>query len=704
MTNSTRTSLPQADTSLSAPVAKRLSHRFSHHGIEIEDPYHWLRDPDYPKVENTEILSHLKAENTYFEAHMAPHQALVEELFAEIKGRQPVTEESVPYTRGEHQYQWRFNAGAQYRSWYRAPLASPDAWQLMLDENQLAAGLEFFKLGGMALSPNARYLSWACDMDGSERFTLKIRDLETGEDLPLSIEDTYGSPVWAADNKHMFYTLVNEQWRPDRIMRHELGTPLSADALVYTEVDEGFRVGLDQTQSDAYLMIVSGDHVTSDVKLLPSDAPLSELLDMAPREAGHEYSVDHRAGYFYILSNDTHKNFRLVRTPEQQPGPQHWQTIVAASDEQYLTGHLAFRDHLVLTSRINGLDTIQLLHGEEHQITTLDFPEATYSVGLGSNAEYVSNTLRLSYESMVTPGTVYDYHIESKQLELLKVQEIPSGYDAEQLATERLLVSARDGVQVPVSIVYPKNFPRDGSGKLYLYGYGAYGYAIEPGFSTSRLSLLDRGYAFAIAHIRGGDDLGYHWYEQGKLEQRTNTFNDFVDVAEHLIAAGYSSAGNIAIAGGSAGGELMGAVVNQAPQLWGAVAAHVPFVDVLCTMLDATLPLTPAEWPEWGNPITDPVAFEYIQSYSPVDQLKAGDYPPMLVTAGLNDPRVTYWEPAKYVAKLRHLKQDTNCLLLKTNMGAGHGGKSGRFDSITEVAEEYAFILLCLGFEANPTT
>lgn len=693
MTNS---SLPEADSSLTPPIAKRRSHRFSHHGVELEDPYHWLRDPDYPKVENPEILSHLKAENAYFEAHMAPLQPLVDELFTEIKGRQPVTEESVPYPRGPHQYQWRYTEGAEYRSWYRAPLATPDAWQLMLDENELANGLEFFRLGGMALSPNARYLSWSSDTDGSERFTLRIRDLDTGQDLPLSIESSYGSPVWAADNKHLFYTLVNEQWRPDQVMRHELGTQNSADVLVYQEQDEGFRVGLDQSQSDVYLMIVTGDHVTSDVKLLRSDAPKGPLIDMAPRQAGHEYSVDHREGFFYILTNDTHKNFRLVRTPEQTPSIEHWQPIVEASDEQYLTGHLAFRDHLVLTSRINGLDTIQLLQGEDHKITTLSFPEATYSVGLGSNAEYISDKIRLGYESMVTPGTVYDYHIDSSQLELLKVQEIPSGYDAKQFDTERLLITARDGVQVPVSIVYPKNFPRDGSGKLYLYGYGAYGYAIEPGFSTSRLSLLDRGFAFAIAHIRGGDDLGYHWYEQGKLDKRTNTFNDFVDVAEHLIDAGYSRAGNIAIAGGSAGGELMGAVVNQAPKLWGAVAAHVPFVDVLCTMLDASLPLTAGEWPEWGNPITDAQAFETIRSYSPIDQLETGDYPPMLVTAGLNDPRVTYWEPAKYVAKLRHLKQDNNCLLLKTNMGAGHGGKSGRFDSITETAEEYAFILSCL--------
>ncbi|MFP6814444.1 MAG: prolyl oligopeptidase family serine peptidase, partial [Pseudomonadales bacterium] len=396
---------------------------------------------------------------------------------------------------------------------------------------------------------------------------------------------------------------------------------------------------------------------------------------------------------------DTHKNFRLARTPDTAADESHWESVIAGSDVHYLTGHLCLKDYIIVGERIEGLDQIRIrtesgagTH-EDHFIT---FPDAAYSASLGSNAEYESHTLRLHYQSMVTPRTVYDYDIAARTLVTRKVQDIPTGYDRCRYATERMMAHSRDGVDVPISVVYPENMPRDGSAPLYLYSYGAYGHATNPGFSTTRLSLLDRGFAFALAHIRGGDELGYQWYEDGKLDKRTNTFNDFVDCARHLIEEGFSSVGRIVISGGSAGGELMGAVVNQAPEIWGAVAAHVPFVDVLNTMLDASLPLTPIEWPEWGNPIEDKTAFEFIESYSPYDQLVKGAFPPMLVTAGLNDPRVTYWEPAKYVAKLRALKTDDNLLLLKTNMAAGHRGESGRFDALKEVAEEYAFFIASL--------
>ncbi len=687
------------------PVAQRIAHTFSHHGITIEDPYHWLKDEGYPDVTDPEILTYLEAENAYFQARMDPHQTLVDELFQEIKGRQPIEDASVPYRKGNYWYRWRFEADAQYRKWLRAPhphdphtrpaTIDPASWEVILDEPQLAAQHDYFNLGGIAVSPNGRYLAWSADTSGAERFTLHITDLNTGTLLDEPIKESLGRPVWAADNAHLFYLIVNENWRPYQLRRHVLGEPLTKDRVIYEESSESFFVGVDKTQSESFILITSGDHVTCEVRYFPSNEPAAEPVLISPRRNGHEYHVDHREGYFYILTNDTHKNFRLARAADTAADEANWQTVIAGSDIHYLTGHLCLKDYVIVVERIDGLDQIRICTDadDDHFIA---FPDAAYSASLGSNPEYETHTLRLHYESMVTPGTVYDYNIANRTLVTRKVQEIPTGYDPSRYATRRLMAKGRDGVDIPISVVYPNDLPRDGSAPLYLYSYGAYGHATDPGFSASRLSLLDRGFAFAIAHVRGGDDLGYHWYEDGKLDKRTNTFNDFVDCARHLIKEGFSSAGRIVISGGSAGGELIGAVVNQAPEIWGAVAAHVPFVDVLNTMLDASLPLTPIEWPEWGNPIEDKAAFELIESYSPYDQLAKGAFPPMLVTAGLNDPRVTYWEPAKYVAKLRTLKTDENWLLLKTNMAAGHRGESGRFDSLKEVAEEYAFFIVSL--------
>uniref|UniRef100_UPI003747E7E8 S9 family peptidase n=1 Tax=uncultured Novosphingobium sp. TaxID=292277 RepID=UPI003747E7E8 len=415
-----------------------------------------------------------------------------------------------------------------------------------------------------------------------------------------------------------------------------------------------------------------------------------------PRQKGVEYDVDEREGVLYIHTNDTHENFRLATAPLDNPG--EWTTLIEGSDEFYLTGVDLFKDFFVIEGRRAGLDKIELHWYEEEEFQPIAFPEASYSAGLGDNPEWDMDRLRISYESMVSPATVFDYHVADGRLETLKVQQIPTGYDESLYKTERLEIEARDGTNIPVSVVMRKD--REDGGPLHLYGYGAYGISIDPGFSTARLSLVDRGFAYAIAHIRGGDDLGRAWYKAGKLERRTNTFNDFVDVAKGLVERGYTAEGKISISGGSAGGELMGAVVNSDPHLFGAVVAHVPFVDVLATMLDASLPLTPGEWPEWGNPIEDQAAFELIRSYSPYDQVSAQAYPPIMVTAGLNDPRVTYWEPAKWVARLRELKTDNNELILKTNMGAGHGGKSGRFESLHETAEEFAFILWQLGVES----
>jgi oligopeptidase B len=683
-------------TPTAPPVAAKKPHTFTHHGVTIEDPYNWLRDPGYPEVTDTEVLAHLEAENAWFETRMKPHQGTVETLLAEMRGRIKEADKSVPQKDGDWLYWIEYEEGAEYKKWWRRPVAGgPD--ELILDEVALAEGKEYFRLGALSVSNDGRMLAWAVDDNGSERFTARIKVIATGEVLPDVIPGTLSALVWAAGDKALVYSLANAQWRTDNARLHWLGTPVDSDVELYHEDDEGFRVSAGLSANDEWLVISTGDHETSEVRLVPVADPLAAPLLVRARQTGVEYDVDVRGETLFIHTNDTHENFRLATASLASPG--EWTTLIEGTEDFYLTGFDLFRDFYVVEGRVRGLDRIEVRYYDDpSRIEPIAFPEASYEASLGDNPEWAMDKLRVSYESMTSPASVYDYHVGEQRLELLKTQEIPSGYDASLYETARLEITARDGTAVPVSVVWRKG--RQQGGPLYLYGYGAYGIAIGPGFSTTRLSLVDRGFAYAIAHIRGGDDLGRRWYKAGKLEQRTNTFNDFVDVAKGLIAEGFTQAGRIAIAGGSAGGELMGAVINSDPKLWGAVAAHVPFVDVLATMLDAELPLTPGEWPEWGNPIEDKDAFELIRSYSPYDQVSAQAYPPMLVTAGLNDPRVTYWEPAKWVAKLRELKTDANELLLKTNMGAGHGGKSGRFEGLRETAEEFAFILAQLGVAA----
>ena len=678
------------------PVAAKKPHSFTHHGVTIEDPYNWLRDPGYPEVKDEDVLAHLEAENAWFETRMKPLQGAVETLLTEMRGRIKEADKSVPQKDGNWLYWIEYEEGAEYKKWWRRPVAGgPD--ELILDEVALAEGLEYFRLGALSVSSDGRLLAWAVDDNGSERFTARIKVIATGEVLPDVIPGTLSALIWAAGDKALVYSLANAQWRTDNVRLHWLGTPVESDVELYHEDDEGFRVSAGLSANDEWLVISTGDHETSEVRLVPAADPLAAPVLVRARQTGVEYDVDVRGEALFIHANDTHENFRLATAPLGDPGA--WTTLIEGTDAFYLTGFDLFRDFYVVEGRVRGLDRVEVRYYDDPaRVEPIAFPEASYEASLGDNPEWAMDKLRVSYESMTSPASVYDYHVAEGRLELLKTQEIPSGYDASLYETARLEVTARDGTMVPVSVVWRKG--RVQGGPLYLYGYGAYGISIGPGFSTTRLSLVDRGFAYAIAHIRGGDDLGRRWYKAGKLEQRTNTFNDFVDVAKGLIAQGFTQAGRIAIAGGSAGGELMGAVVNSDPELWGAVAAHVPFVDVLATMLDEELPLTPGEWPEWGNPIEDKAAFELIRSYSPYDQVRAQGYPPMLVTAGLNDPRVTYWEPAKWVAKLRELKTDANELLLKTNMGAGHGGKSGRFEGLRETAEEFAFILAQLGVPA----
>ncbi|OZA94023.1 S9 family peptidase [Altererythrobacter sp. H2] len=679
------------------PVAEQRAHSYSHHGITISDPYNWLHDKSYPVVDDKDVLAYLEAENAWFEARMAPHKAMVDSLFEEMKGRIKEDDSTVPQKDGDFLYWSKFDEGQEYRKWYRKPVAGgPD--QLLLDENQLAEGQEYFRLGALSVSQNGRFLAYSTDTNGSERYTARIKDLETGDLLPDELANLRGGLTWVANDTALVYGPSTEEWRTLEAKLHVIGTPIEQDVTLYKEEDQSFGVGVGLTAQEDWLVIATGDNETSEVRLVRADNPTGEQILVRPRQKGVEYDVDVRTengkATLFVHTNDAHVNFRLATASLDKPG--EWTTLIEGSDEFYLTGFDLYKDFYVTEGRLNGLDQIQLRdYRKAADVTPIPFPEASYDAGLGNNPEYDVSKLRLVYESMVTPDSVYDYDVRTGKLDLLKQQEIPSGYDPSLYKTERLMVTARDGTQVPVSVLMRKD--RQMGGPLHLYAYGAYGYAVPPGFSTARLSLVDRGVAYAIAHIRGGDDLGRRWYLQGKLNERTNTFNDFVDAAKGLIDQGYTARGKVSASGGSAGGELMGVVVNTDPDLWGAVVAHVPFVDVLNTMLDESLPLTPGEWPEWGNPILSKQAFAYILSYSPYDQVIAQNYPPLLVTAGLNDPRVTYWEPAKWVAKLRATKTDSNELLLKTNMGAGHGGKSGRFASLYETAEEFAFILWQLG-------
>ncbi|MFC4254085.1 prolyl oligopeptidase family serine peptidase [Altererythrobacter xixiisoli] len=699
MDDTTIKAQPAASAPLSAPVAKKQASSVTHHNITVTDDYAWLRDAGYPDVSNPEILTHLEAENAWFESAMAPQQGRIDALFTEMRARIKEADKSVPQKDGDFLYWIEFEEGAEYKKWWRRPVGAPDdgsADFLMLDENALAEGKDYFRLGAISTTRDGRLLAYAVDDNGSERFTARILDLTTGQHLADEIPGTLSGLIWVADDKGLIYSLANEQWRTDNARLHWLGQPIDQDVELFHEDDEGFRVSAGLSANEKWVVIGTGDHETSEAWLIPAADPLATPLLVRAREKGVEYDVDERDGVLYIHTNDDHENFRLATAPLAQPS--EWSTLIAGSDEFYLTGVELFRDFYVVDGRLGGLDQIQIRYYDDPaRIEPITFPEESYTAGMGNNPEWDQQVLRVSYESMISPASSYDYDVATGGLTLLKRQEIPSGYDRDLYATERLEIIARDGTSIPVSVMYRKDRKREGP--LHLYGYGAYGISIPPGFSTTRLSLVDRGFAYAIAHIRGGDDLGRAWYKAGKLERRTNAFNDFVDVARGLVERNYTVPGRISISGGSAGGELMGAVINSDPDLWGAVVAHVPFVDVLATMLDASLPLTPGEWPEWGNPIEDPAAFDLIRSYSPYDNVSAQAYPPLLVTAGLNDPRVTYWEPAKWVARLRELKTDDNVLLLKTNMGAGHGGKSGRFESLKETAEEFAFILWQLGID-----
>lgn len=727
----------KAPKNLTPPVAPTKPHSFSHHGDTVSDPYFWLKDPGYPDVTDKEVLGYLGAENDYYESVTKGDKPQIEALFAEIKGRMREDDEGVPYSQGCYDFRWAFQPGKQYRTWYyRVRAEDPfnaenwaETWDVLFDENVAAEGLEYFKLGTLAVSPDGRFMATSADTNGSERYTMTVKNLETGEMLVETLPETSGEVVWAQDSQTFFYVKVSKEWRPYQVRGHILGMAAdgSDDPIIYEESSTSFFVHIHETSSEDFLVVRCADHVTAENHVLdlkkPSliqkndglvqkspgfspktpSSPLifdsKNLICASPRRENHDYSIDHAAEGFVIRSNKNHMNYGVFIALDVRE--KSWLEQLSGSETRYIRGVQAFDFFTAVEDRIDGLDQITLLSADG-SACQVPMGEAVYEVGLANNTESGQGFIRLGFSSLLTPPTVLDVPvslasgvISPGEPVIRKVQEIPSGYDRSQYRSERLMVTARDGSKVPVSIVYRADWKKNTNTPMHLYGYGAYGLGMSPSFSAARLSLLDRGFIYAIAHIRGGDELGKGWYENGKLDARTNTFNDFVDVAKSLIDQGYAAKGGISISGGSAGGELMGAVLNQAPELFKGAVLHVPFVDVLNTMLDADLPLTPIEWPEWGNPIEDTGAYQNIKGYCPYTNMEAKAYPPMFVTGGLNDPRVTYWEPAKWTAKMRSLKTDDNLLVMKINMGAGHGGKSGRFERYYEVAEEYMFLMKC---------
>jgi oligopeptidase B len=674
---------------MTPPVAKQVPHSVTLFGDTRQDPYAWLRNRQDP-----DTIAYLEAENAYTEQVMAPTRELQEALYQEMLGRIQQTDMDVPIRRDGYYYYTRTEEGKEYEIYCRkrGSLEAPE--EVLLDANLLAEGHPYFRIGNFAVSPDHSLLAYSVDVVGDEAYTIRVKNLATGEWLPDEIPNTYYSLEWAADNRTFFYCTLDEAKRPHKIYRHTLGA--AADALVYHEPDERFTVAIDKSSSREFLWIHIHSSLTSEILFVRADRPMDAFRPVLARRHGVEYDVTHHGEHFYVRTNDQAKTFRLMRTPVADPGEHSWEEFLPARPEVTLEHVRAFRGHLVMEERDRGLTQIRIhdfASGAQHRVA---FDEPVYTCAVGGNAEYDTTVVRFSYESLLTPESVYDYDMATRQRELKKRQPVLGGYDRQQYVSERLYARAPDGVEVPISLVYRKGLIRDGSAPALLYGYGAYGLSSDPGFDSNRLSLLDRGFVYAIAHIRGGGDLGKPWHEAGRLLNKRNTFTDFIACAEHLIAQRYTSPRRLAITGGSAGGLLMGAVVNMRPELFAAVVTRVPFVDALNTELDPTLPLTIGEWEEWGNPAEEQF-YHYIQSYAPYENVRPQAYPAMLVTAGLNDPRVAYWEPAKWVARLRAIKTDQNVLLLKTDMGAGHFGKSGRYEHLKETAFNYAFLLRTLG-------
>jgi len=668
------------------PVARKAAKITVIHNEQLSDDYFWLREKSNP-----EVISYLEAENAYTERVMKPTAAFQEALYKEMVSRIKETDINVPYREGDYFYYSRTEQGKQYPIYARKRGSVDAKEEITIDLNELSKGQKFTALGAYSVSNDGNLLAYSIDSTGFREYRLYIKDLNTGAILPDDVGNVQIA-LWANDNKTVFYTTEDAAKRDYRVYRHKLGDDKAKDVLVYEEKDELFTVTVGKSRSKAYIFIGSESLTATEYSYIPADRPTQPLTLIRPREDNHEYYPDHHGDLFFIRTNDMGKNFRLVSAPLNDPQKKNWKEVVPHRKSVMLEDADFFADFYVLSERENGLPKMRITELSGGKSFDLEFPEPVYSASLAQNREFTSTVLRFNYQSLVTPGSVYDYDMRTRKRVLLKQTPVLGGYDAAKYKSERVYASAADGTRIPVSLVYKKNLKRDGSRPMLLYGYGSYGFPYPVNFSSARLSLLDRGVIMAIAHIRGGGEMGKEWHDQGRMMNKKNTFTDFIASAEHLIDEKYTSKDRLVIIGGSAGGLLMGAVTNMRPDLFKAVVSQVPFVDVINTMLDASIPLTVPEYQEWGNPNEKP-AYEYMKSYSPYDNIAAKDYPTILVETSLNDSQVMYWEPAKYVAKLRAMKKDNNVLMLKTNMGAGHGGASGRYDFLKEVAFDYAFIL-----------
>lgn len=675
-----------SDSPLRPPICEQKPHRLEIHNDVRIDNYYWLNDR-----ENPEVINHLNAENEYTDKVMAPLAEFQENLFQEMKGRIKEQDESVPYRKNGYWYYTRVEEGQEYPLYCRKKGSLEAEEEIMLDVNQLAEGFAYYAVGGLAVSPNNEILAYGVDTISRRIYTIHFKNLSTGETYDKTIQNTSGSCTWAADNENVFFASKDEKTlRLNKIHRYNFNNENREE--IFEEKDETFNTYVYKTKSREFIIIGSSSTLTTEYQYLKADNPLGEFQLFKKRERPIEYGISHFEDKWYILTNWNAENFQLMECPLEETEKEHWKSVIPHREDVMLEGIETFKDYMVVEERSNGLEHMRVINLTSKEEYYIPFDEDTYTAGTGTNPEFNTEILRFGYTSLTHPNSTYSFNLRTKERELLKMQEVVGGYSPDEYQSERVMVPARDGVEVPVSLVYKKTTEVNSETPLLLYGYGSYGASMDPYFSSYRLSLLNRGFVFAIAHIRGGEEMGRKWYDNGKLLQKKNTFNDFIDCAEHLIAKNYTSKQNLYAMGGSAGGLLMGAVINMRPELWNGVIAAVPFVDVVTTMLDETIPLTTGEFDEWGNPKNEEY-YHYIKSYSPYDNVEAKAYPSMLVTTGLHDSQVQYWEPAKWVAKLRELKTDDNVLLLKTEMDFGHGGASGRFQRLKEIAMEYVFLL-----------
>ena len=689
-----------------APDAKVIPHVTEIHNLELNDDYFWMRLSDAQKEAKTpddqtqDVLDYLNAENDYKESALAPTKDFQSELFDEIVGRIVKDDESVPVFYRGYWYYSRYEEGKEYAFNCRKKDSLEDPEEILLDGPKLAEGHSYFAIGGSSISPNNNIIVYGIDTVSRRQYTLRFKDLTTGVVFEDEIPETTGGAVWANDNKTIFYTKKDPvTLRSYRILKHILGTDLSEDVVVYEETDDTFNIGVGKSKSERFIMIGANSTLSSETRYIDADKPNSAWTVIQERQDNHEYGVSHYGDHFYIQTNAEAKNFKLVKTSIETPSREHWVDVIPHRDDVLFEGTEIFEDFLVIEERKEGLTNIRVKSWDDSEDYYLEFNDPAYMAYVGTNPEFKSTTLRFGYTSLTTPNTTYEHSFDDKSRTQLKQQKVLGGdFDPANYASERIMVEARDGAQVPVSIVYRKGVKMDGSNPLLLYAYGSYGYSMDPGFSSTRLSLLDRGFVYAMAHIRGGSEMGRNWYEDGKLFKKMNTFNDFIDCGKHLVANNYTSPDHLYAMGGSAGGLLMGAVMNLEPELFNGIVAAVPFVDVINTMLDESIPLTTGEFDEWGNP-KNKAYFDYMMSYSPYDNISKLNYPHTLITTGYWDSQVQYWEPAKWIAKLRDQKQDDNLLIMHCNMETGHGGASGRFARFKETAMEYAFLFMLEGID-----